>query len=486
MPRLAIADFMHEGNAFSPVKATEELFRSQTWLSGPAVAERFRGTRTEMGAAVDFLATHPDWQGTFLTCAEAGPCGPLTDACFQAIKAEIVAGLVSGRWDAVYLALHGAMMADSTPAADLDLLRSVRAAIGDTPLAVSFDLHANLGQPQVGLFDVACVYKTHPHVDQHETATKALGLLARRDAGTIRPVGTLVKVPAILPSANMRTTDGPMAEMMRIAGEVERRDGLLDVSVIGGFAYGDSPYAGASVMVHVDGDRALAKRAAAEVAREYEARVPRFYVTLPGPEEGIARALQAPPGAVAVIENADNPGSGGIGDTTGLFRALMAAKPEGPTVFCFFFDPAVVARAQAAGVGGRIEAKLGGRIVPGFGAPVPFAGTVERLTDGRFRNIGPMENGAVTELGPSCVLADGNLRVIVTSTCQSPNDPGLFVLHGIDVTKQRLVCVKAKNHFRAGFRPLIATMIDVDTPGPASLDQRSLPFRHAPTSLRRA
>jgi microcystin degradation protein MlrC len=187
-----------------------------------------------------------------------------------------------------------------------------------------------------------------------------------------------------------------------------------------------------------------------------------------------------------VLENADNPGSGGIGDTTGLFRALLAARADVPAVFCFFADPALVARAQQAGVGARIEARLGGRIAPGFGPPVEFSGLVERVTDGRYRNTGPMGRGAPNELGPTCVLADGKIRVIVTSACQSPHDPGLFQLHGIDVTRQRLVCVKAKNHFRAGFRPLIPTMIDVDTPGPASLDQRDLPFRHAPAHLRRA
>lgn len=486
MPRIAIAEFMHEGNAFSPVKATEALFREQCWLQGEAVPQRFRGTRTEMGAAVDFLASNRGWQGTFLTCAETGPCGPLEHACFEAIKGELIAGLKAQRWDAVYLALHGAMMTDREPAADLALLREVRAAIGDAPLAVSFDLHANLGPPQIGLFDLACVYKTHPHVDQYDTAAKALGLLARKVAGEIRPVGALVKLPVILPSANMRTTDGPMAEAMQIGQAIERRDGLLDVSVVGGFAYGDSPYAGAAVMVHADRDRLLAERTARAVAEEFAQRVPRFYVQLPGPEEGIARALKSPPGAVAVLENADNPGSGGIGDTTGLFGALMAARPDVPSVFCFFNDPALVERARDAGVGARIEASLGGRIVPAFGPPVPFAGTVERLTDGRFTNLGPMEQGAPSDFGPTCVLADGQIRVIVTSTCQSPNDPGLFVLNGIDVTRQRLVCVKAKNHFRAGFRPLIPTMIDVDTPGPASLDQRSLPFRHAPAHLRRA
>jgi microcystin degradation protein MlrC len=39
--------------------------------------------------------------------------------------------------------------------------------------------------------------------------------------------------------------------------------------------------------------------------------------------------------------------------------------------------------------------------------------------------------------------------------------------------------VKAKNHFRAAFLPLCAAIIDVDAPGPAALDLRLLPFRHA-------
>lgn len=486
MPRLAIAMFMHEGNAFSPVRATAAQFRADCWREGPAVAEHYRGTRTEMGAAVDFVAAYPDWDSTFLTCAECGPCGPLEDACFDAILGEIVAGLKSRRWDAVYLALHGAMMSVREPAADLAILRAVRGAIGPARLGVSFDLHANLGPPELRLFDLACVYKTHPHVDQYDTGAKTLALLARCVAGAIRPVGALVKVPAILPSANMRTTDGPMAETLAIAQELERREGLLDISVAGGFAYGDSPFAGASVMVHADGDPKLAERAANDVAAALTARVPRFYVSLPGPEEGIARALKAPPGPVAVLENADNPGSGGIGDTTGLFRALVGARPDAPCVFAFFCDPDLAERARQAGVGARIEARLGGRIAPGFGPPVEFSGLVERLTDGRYRNTGPMGQGAWNALGPTCVLADGKLRIVVTSSCQSPNDPGFFQLHGIDVTRQRLVCVKAKNHFRAGFRPLIATMIDVDTPGPASIDQRNLPFRHAPAHLRRA
>ncbi len=486
MKQLAIALFAHEGNSFSPVPTDKAAFRARFWTAGAAARDLFAGTRTELGAAVDFLASRPDWRGTFLTCAEAGPAGPVTAAAYRAILDEIVAGLGQRRWDGVYLALHGAMLADGDPTADVTTLAAVRAAIGRTPLAVSFDLHAHLGQPQLELFDVAVGYKTHPHVDLYETGAKALRLLDAMVAGRVRPRGALVKIPAILPSINMRTTDGPMAETVALAADIEAARGLLDISVFGGFSYGDTPFAGGSVLVHADGDAAAARQAAEAVAAAMTERLGRFYIRLPEPAEAIALALAAPPGPVALVEGSDNPGSGGIGDTTGLLRALVDRGAEVPTVFAFFNDPGVVARAHGAGVGARLDVALGGRISSAFGAPIPLTLTVERLTDGRFRNVGPMATHAPTDLGRTALLGDGHLRVIVTEQCVTPNDPGFFDLHGIDLAAVRLLAVKAKNHFRAGFRDRVATMIDVDTAGPAALDLRRFAFKLAPAALRRA
>ena len=114
------------------------------------------------------------------------------------------------------------------------------------------------------------------------------------------------------------------------------RDGILDVSVFGGFAYGDSPHAGASVSAWSDGDAGLAREAAESVAAALSARRDQFYVRLPGPEAGIAAAMAArSTKPVAVVDPADNPLSGGIGDTPGLLRALLGAKPQGPCVFAF-------------------------------------------------------------------------------------------------------------------------------------------------------
>ena len=73
------------------------------------------------------------------------------------------------------------------------------------------------------------------------------------------------------------------------------------------------------------------------------------------------------------------------------------------------------------------------------------------LIDGKFRNEGPYEHNLAVDVGRTVLLEAGNVRVIVTEGCQTPNDPAYFRLHGIDPKSVPLLCVKAKNHFRAAF-----------------------------------
>lgn len=479
MKRLAVARLWHEGNSFSPVPTTLEQFQNREWVEGEAARDFYRGTNTEIGAAVAFAAANPGWEVVFLRCAAAPPGGPVLDEDFDRIRYEIVRGLRGGRWDAVYVSLHGAMVTLARPRPELELMQAIRAEIGRTPLAASFDLHANLGPELMGCLDIAVGYKSYPHTDMAETGARALKLLDGLAAGRIRPHPVLLKLPVILTSFNMRTTEGPMAEVVAMARDCERRPGILDASVFGGFAYGDSPDAGPTVLVTGDGDPEIARRAAEALRDALWQRRHRFETSLPGAGDGLARALAAAPGLVAVLDPADNPLSGGIGDTPGLLRALIEARPPVPTVFAFLWDPALVARAHAAGVGAEFAARLGGRVTEAFGPPVESTVRVRRLTDGRFRNTGPMETNLPVDLGRTAVLDINGIRVIVTETCQSPNDPAYFALHGIDLEATRLLCAKAKNHFRAAFGPLCSAIIEIDAPGPASPDLSRYRFRHA-------
>jgi microcystin degradation protein MlrC len=486
MPRIAIARFSHEGNSFSPVATDLAAFQGNEWAIGAAGATTaYRGTATEIGGALEFLAERPHWEAAFLRLAGATPAGPVPRADYEAIAGEILDGLRDGGpWDLVYLSLHGAMVAEGLELADYELVRRVREAIGPaTPLGVNFDLHANLDPRIAGLATFAAGYKTHPHVDQRETALRMLQVLEGVLEGRLQPVGHIAKLDAILPSINMRTLEGPMAELEAFARGLEFDPRILDVSPFGGFSYGDSPAAGAAAMVYADADAALARRAAEALLAEMRARRDRFWMRLPSAAEGIARALAAGGRPVAVVDAGDNPGSGGIGDTPEMLRALLAAQPLVPVAFAFFHDPALVERAAAAGVGAPIEGTLGGRLTDAFGPPVPFSGRVLRLTDGRFANRGPMMRGLAVSLGRTALIGIGNVQVIVTSLCRSPNDPGFLDIHGIDPSAIALLCVKAKNHFRAAFRDLMAEMIDIDAPGPAALDIAAFPFRRAPRGL---
>ena len=471
--RIAIARLWHEGNSFTPVRTRLADFRQREWSSGADAAAFYRGTRTELGAAVDFFAAHRSLTPIYLRCAAAPPGGAVEESDLQQVVHEIVDGVRKANADALYLSLHGALIGSDTLLADVVLLKEARAALGEKPLAVSFDLHANLDPVVALLADIVVGYKTHPHVDMYETGWKTLELLERTLRGEIKPVVAIAKVGAILPSFNMRTAAGPMAEIEALAAAQP----ALDVTPFGGFAYGDSPAAGGAVSVTADRDRSAGERAALQVANEMYRRRERFAVRLPTPEEALRKAQTG----TAVLEPSDNPLSGGVGDTTGLLRALVESRRS--AVFAFFWDPDLVGRCER---GKRMRVQLGGRLAKAWGPPVELDVEVERLTDGRFRNAGPMEQGLEVDLVRTAVLKAGRLRIIVTESCQAPNDVEYFRLHGIQVDKVDLVCAKAKNHFRAAFGALFDPIVDVDTVGPAMADLSKLPFRHSSLPILRS
>ncbi len=475
--KLAVFRLWFEGNAFSPRATGRAEFEAREWTKGAAALAAARGTGTELAAVADFAATRSEWEVTFLRCASANPGGPIEDALFDAVLSELVADLAGTTWDAVYLSLHGAAITQSRLAPELNLVRKVRDVVGAAPVAASFDLHANLNPEMAKLVDVASGYRTYPHVDMRETAARVLALLERTVAGEIRPAGAIRNTRRLLGSFNMRTDGGPMAALEALARAREATP-LLDVSIFGGFPYADTPDCGASVMVYADGNRAAAAEAAAELAGAICDREAEFAPVLVTPEAALKQALEGPPGLVAITDPADNPYSGGAADTPGLFDALMRRAPRVPAVFAYFCDPEVVETAWRAGVGTHLSLLLGAKRSKAFGRTVEVEGDVLRLTRGDFRNVGPMEHGCAVALGRTAVLRVRDVQVIVTERVGPANDPAFFALHGVDLARTRLLCVKAKNHFRAAFGERCVAIVDVDCPGPAGADLRRLPFRN--------
>lgn len=486
--RLAVARFWFEGNAFSPAPAGVEEFGKYEWLSGPGVLDAMRGTATELGAVAQFADTHPEWEVVVLRCAAALPAGPIDEEVLDRYMNDLRQGLTDGQaqgWDAVYLSLHGAAITSDRDTPELDIARAVRAMLPDVPLGASFDLHGNMPPEWAQVLDVASVYRTHPHVDMDEAAGRVLDGLARCATEGLRTRRVLLNEREVLPSINMRTAAGPMNELEAFA-RASTTGAVLEVAVFGGFPYSDTAWTGSSVFVisdaALDPDGSQAAAAARKVMDRTHALANQFRMRLPSPADAVADALACPePGLVAVTDSGDNPMSGGGGDTPGLMQALCNARPRVSCLFASFTDPGIARAAHDAGPGAVLDITLGGRYGDHFGPGVPVRAKVDRITDGEFVNAGPMHAGVPRSCGLSAVLSledQPNIRVIVTERVAAADDPGFYALHGIDFGSLRLLCVKAKNHFRAAFAGRCARIIDCDAPGPACLDLSQLPYRN--------
>ncbi|MBL8382896.1 MAG: M81 family metallopeptidase [Burkholderiales bacterium] len=492
MPVLAVARLWFEGNAFSPLATGAAQFAAREWTRGAAAIAAARGTETELGAVTDFLDRRGDWRAAVSRCAAANPGGPIAHPVFEQLAAEVLEDFRAAQPDAIYLSLHGAAITDRLATPDAELVARVRRAFPGVPLAASFDLHGNMPPAIAADLDFATGYRTYPHVDMRATAARALDALAARAAGAPPWHGTVEPLGLALPSFNMRSDAAPMADLLAAARARERAAPVpLELTLFGGFPYADTAHTGSSVMAFA-ADAGLARAAARDLAALWRVHAPAFAPRLVTPEAGLQQAAAllehaAPGRPVAVTDPADNPLSGGAADTPALARALLAARRDrgsrlaglaaGEIVFAYFFDPEAVAHARRAGVGALLDLRLGARLDARFGAPVAVRGRVVALTDGRFVNTGPMERGAAVGLGDTAVLDVDGIHVILTSQVGAANDPAFFRLHGVDLARVRLLCVKAKNHFRAAFLPLAAAIIDVDCPGPAAADLAALPRR---------
>lgn len=494
-PRVAIAGFQHETNSFSPVSADFEAFVQPTnWpgmTRGAAIVETFPNLNLAIGGFIG-EASKLDFALEPIVWANATPSGPVKRDAFEAIAGEIVDGIRSTEaLNAVYLDLHGAMIADGFDDAEAELLRRIRSAVGDNiPIVVSLDLHANISQEMQSLSDGLIACRTYPHVDLAETgrrSARVLGkmLAARRAAGHQAIVKRLWKADFLIPTQSQTTFLDPARSLYARLSELERLHGLLDLSMAMGFGLSDTPIVGPAICA-TGFDATEAEAAIDALARAFSSARSSFDHPVHGARDAIALARAFFPTGRPVIlaDLQDNPGAGGTGDTTGLLAALAEAGLE-RSVLAVLYDPAAAAAAHAAGQGATLRLRLGGHV--GGPGSVPFEATVtvERLGSGRFVGTGPMYGGGPMFFGPmaSLRLAQGPL-VVVGSVNTQAADAAILQHLGIDPRQMEIVALKSGVHFRAAFEPLAAAVLVVQEDGANPASYAGLPYRNIRAGLR--
>ena len=484
MRRFVTAVVRHETNTFSPIPTPWEAFGRVSATSGPSYGDAalaaYRGTNTPVAAYID-LAAEESAALEFAIAANATPSAPAADTVLDRC-AEAIGQAMARGCDALLLDLHGGMVTEGHADAEGELLKRLRAIAPDIPIAVAFDFHANVSQSTIDHATVITGYRTYPHVDMYETGRRAGRTLLRTLRGEVDPVILWHSLP-ILSHLNRQTPSRqPMKDIMDQAIIAEAAGTVLNASVFGCFPLADIPYVGLHGVIvadrrSVDAGQDLLKGL---MGLAWERRADFVFEGEPM-EVSIARAMTLEDGPIALVDHGDVAGSGG---STDVMAVLAEVLRQGLTDICAgpFWDPAAVARMFEAGVGARLTLALGGKTdfpaIDVSGRPLEVGGTVQRLTDGKFTVTAPMKTGTTVSLGRTAVLDTGSAEILVCEDRHEPFDLGCFTHAGIDPARKRHILLKSRQHFRAGFEPILKHVIMVAGPGITSSDYGQFPWRN--------
>ncbi len=486
--RLLIAMMKHETNTFSPVPTPLARFgpsRSDGTGPGPlygdAAIAAYRGTGSGLGAYIA-LAEREGAEFVLPIAASAPPSRPVEDAAFEHIAEAILVEVAKGGFDGIMLDLHGAMVTESLEDGEGELLRRIRAIDRHTPIAVSYDMHANLYPAMIDNATVVCGYRTYPHIDTYDTARRAGEILLKAMRGEVRPAMAWGNVPMLPHVMRQGSDDHPNRELQARCAELAA-EGALAASLFTGFPHADIANAGLSAVVVTDGDKALAERLRDDLlARAWDAREA-FVYQLEPLAQSIARAqaLPAGDGPVVLLDHYDNCASGGTMDTTVVLKAILDAGLDNAAAFAIY-DPAAVQQAIAAGIGAAVELSVGGKLampqIPAPSPPLLLSGTVKTISSGRFRNKGPMGRGVQMDMGPAVVVDTGKVEVALISRHVEPSDLNCLLALGIDPMQKRYVMLKSRVHWRAGLGKAARAVVDCAGVGVCTSDYSQLTFRN--------
>lgn len=479
--RLLMAMLKHETNTFSPVATPfERFFKYDTQVHAGDIAVRaYEGTGSGMGGFID-VARETGAQFDIALAAESWPSGPATHETYERLIKYILDAVRKGGYDAILLDLHGAMVTTGTEDGEGTLLRRIREINPDIPIGVTLDMHTNLYEDIVSNATVLTGYHTYPHVDMADAGRRCAELIVRTVKGEINPVMSWGLKPMLPHVMRQGTHAEPNKSLQARCIELEQGEALA-ASLFVGFPNADIHNAGLGVVVCTDGNAGSAESLCQDLLeRAWKARHD-FVFEIEPLEKSVARAREIKEGPVVMLDHYDNSASGGTMDTTAVLAEVLRQGLDN-AVFYAIYDPASVQQAIAAGVGQQVTLNLGGKSpMPALAEPSPsleVTGVVKLISDGRYRNRGPMYKGVENNTGPTVVLAVGGVEVILISEHQEPWDLNALMSVGIDPWSKQYIILKSRVHWRAGYGDLAKHVIECAGLGVCTSDYSQLKFEN--------
>src|SRR5262249_36242941 len=181
---------------------------------------------------------------------------------------------------------------------------------------------------------------------------------------------------------------------------------------------------------------------------------------------------------VVLVDTGDNVGGGSAADGTVILSEMLR---QGATdgVVCLY-APDEANQCAAAGVGGEVQLRVGGKVDRLHGDPLAVGGRVRVLHDGTYVEPAVRHGGKRTNYMGLTALVEiaGRNLLVLNSLRHPPFSLGQLTCLGIQPQTQRLLVVKAAIAYKAAYAPVAGTVIAVDTPGLAAVDPARVAYRY--------
>jgi microcystin degradation protein MlrC len=427
--------------------------------AGPLWAARLRG------------AEH-GWQLFEGVVAGAQPGGITTRHAYETLREELLADLRRALpVNMVLLGLHGAMVADGYDDCEGDLLKRVRQIVGpDVVVGVELDPHCHLTPAMVSHADLMLTFKEYPHTDILERGLELVDLCAAMVEGKITPVAAVVDCEMIV---TVHTTRQPARGFVDYIQSIEGHDGVLSISIVHGFSWGDVAEMGTKVLVYTHGDQPQADALARQLADELIAMREGLGIHYPGIDAALDEALAFAGNPVVLADGADNPGGGAASDATFILRRVLERGITHAAIGQMW-DPIAVRIAFDAGVGAKLAMRIGGKISPLSGDPLDLMCTVKALQHGMVMT--GLAN-TPTPMGDCALVEAHGVDIVLVTLRNQALGTDLFTQLDCELASKKIIVLKSSQHFHAAYAKVAKHVIYVGAPGTVTLDLSSLPYR---------
>lgn len=442
--RIAVQYFAHETVTFLKNDTTLDDF---TYKGSPAKGEALlaHDPKSYMGG---FVKVAREFDEVELVGIES-PLWPktgtgsgwITQEAYETFLGRMIAELkADGKFDGVYLSLHGAMGVRGVAKPEADIARRVREVVGRGAFIVgTFDPHGNEDEEFLAAADMAFCVKYFPHYDAYLQGERAARTLVRAIRGNYKAVTVTVKVPIISPTVLQWTGASPWMDLVQRALTWEAREPDVYINFFFGFPFADVPDVGMTVQVLTNGDPALARKVADDMAlsawRRREALLNSTKVySIP---EGVKLAKEAVACGATPVVLADH--SDRSGSATWLLKEIIA-QDLSEVLITTIADAGTSDALKAKGVkaGDPFDMEVGGLVDESAGQPVRIQGTVMNAVEG------------YGQLWVVVKFGRGNVLVLSRYLVQVMEPLPLNAL-GFDVASFKVIAIKSRVHFRRGF-----------------------------------